>query len=167
MLEDDCIFSERVQSFIASEKWIPKGVKLCQLSHSGQSGDRVLIERRKYDLRYGGSELVRVIKPHYIGAVAYFIHRDVAKLALEATRQLEAPIDELLFSLKYPIGKKYAGWMVNPYPIRPDMIVESTIGHEKAKGFGKPYTFVQVLRKFSSRIYIYIYTENSTEQRTR
>ena len=59
-------------------------------------------------------------------------------MALEATRQLEAPVDEVLFSLNYPIGRKYAGWMVNPYVVRPDFVIESTIGHRKEDGgYGK------------------------------
>ena len=74
-----------------------------------RSGDQVLIDKNKHKIN-NRFEVVRIIKPHHIGAVAYFIHRDVARLALEATRQLEAPVDEVLFSLNYPIGRKYAGW---------------------------------------------------------
>lgn len=80
------------------------------------------------------------------------------KSFLEATRQLEAPVDEVLFSLNYPIGRKYAGWMVNPYVVRPDFVIESTIGHRKEDGgYGSPFTAMQRWRKFTTRINISVY----------
>lgn len=156
IFEDDCVFSERALPFITNEKWIPEGIKLCQLSHLGNSGDKILIEKRKYDLN-DGRRMIRVIKPHHIGTGAYYIHREVAKLALDATKTFEAPVDEMIFSLRYPFGRRYAGWIVNPYPVKLDTLAESTIGHETTRGFGKPCTLRQVMAKIFSRIYISIY----------
>ena len=93
-----------------------------------------------------------------MGAAAYLIHRDVAQLALELTGKLEAPVDEVLFSLNYPMGRKYAGWVVNPYPVRIDHDLESTIGHgEENEGYGDPCTESQRWRKVFTRIRISLY----------
>lgn len=60
--------------------------------------------------------------------------------------------------LNYPIGRKYAGWMVNPYVVRPDFVIESTIGHRKEDGgYGSPFTAMQRWRKFTTRINISVY----------
>lgn len=136
---------------------IPKWKRQLFFRELTRSGDQVLIDKNKHKIN-NRFEVVRIIKPHHIGAVAYFIHRDVARLALEATRQLEAPVDEVLFSLNYPIGRKYAGWMVNPYVVRPDFVIESTIGHRKEDGgYGSPFTAMQRWRKFTTRINISVY----------
>lgn len=157
ILEDDCIFSDRAREFMTDAKWMPETLKLCQLAHIGYSGERILIERRKVIIDEK-SEIIRIIKPHHVGAAAYLIHRDVAQLALESTGKLEAPVDEILFSLSYPIGRKYAGWMVNPYPVRVDSNLESTIGHGKEnEGYGASYTERQRWRKVFSRIGVSVY----------
>lgn len=157
ILEDDCIFSDRARKFMADTEWMPATLKLCQLAHIGYSGERVLIEKRKVILD-DKSEIVRIIKPHHVGAAAYLIHSDVAKLALKLTEKVEAPVDEILFSLNYPIGRKYAGWMVNPYPVRVDPGLESTIGHGKEnEGYGDPYTERQRWHKIFTRIGISLY----------
>ena len=61
VLEDDCIFSNGAASFLDNEKWIPETVKLCQLSHSGESGDQVLIDKNKHKIN-NRFEVVRIIK---------------------------------------------------------------------------------------------------------
>ena len=157
ILEDDCVFSTNAKSLMETENWIPKDIQLCQLAHIGCSGEKVIIERRKYKL-FNGSEVVRVIKPHHIGTLAYLIHRDVARVALDATRKIEAPVDEFLFSMRYSFGREYAGWMVNPYPVKPDVAVGSTIGHEKENSdFGRPGSLAQFCRKVFNRVYVSIY----------
>ena len=157
ILEDDCIFSDRAREFMADAEWMPATLKLCQLAHIGHSGECVLIERRKVILD-DKTEIIRIIKPHHVGAATYLIHRDVAQLALELTGKLEAPVDEVLFSLNYPIGRKYAGWVVNTYPVRIDHDLESTIGHgEENEGYGDPCTESQRWRKVFTRIRISLY----------
>ena len=68
VLEDDCIFSNGAASFLDNEKWIPETVKLCQLSHSGESGDQVLIDKNKHKIN-NRFEVVRIPKISGFGAV--------------------------------------------------------------------------------------------------
>lgn len=152
VLEDDIEIADKAVEYVKNEQWIPKNIHLIQLSNLVKS-ENVLI-RKCIKLTNIKGELVNIIKPHHIGTQAYIIDRVAADEALKITEENEAPVDELLFSMRYKFGRKYSAWMINPYVVKTNE-EESTIGGQNRKP-GIPGELRQLVQSITNRLYISI-----------
>ncbi len=93
-LEDDVRLSQMAAPMLASDIWIPEGVKVVKLEHYGPPGQRVLLT----DLHAMGEDfqMGRMLSRH-TGAAAYILNREAAQLLLAQTR-FDLPVDHLLFN---------------------------------------------------------------------
>ncbi len=128
IFEDDIELSERSKNFILSESWIPPSIHIAQLhTRREQWCCRTL---PKYLPLEDGSFLHNVIESS-CGCCCYLIDRKAAKVALDLSQQLAAPVDVLLFNFKSPFAQKFPAMRLNPACALHNDRGHSTIGGKR------------------------------------
>lgn len=155
ILEDDCEISPEFANFINRENWTSSGVHLLKISSLKREQHEILISRQyNVDSNYS---IVKVIKPHPVGTQCYAIDRYMASVLLKLTKKIESPVDEYLFSRWYGFGRKYGGFVLSPYLVRPNEHENSFIGDNFSRRNEGSRTVGQFLRWFVQRMKTSIY----------
>ncbi len=111
ILEDDILLSPRAKFFLSSPNWIPSGIHILQL-HTSEKHWRCRTMPKHIPLQ-NRSSLYNVIDPSF-GACCYLMDREAAKIALNLSYPIVAPVDEFLFNFKSPFTQIFPTWRLNP-----------------------------------------------------
>lgn len=131
ILEDDCVFSSKAHQYLATTDWIPKNCLAVQLNiiHARDS----MYSNEMLPI-INSNSLISIRESSPCGAYAYLLHREAAKVALDLSKTLDAPVDNFLWGIYMDFPKKIQGWrLVNPIAKVIDD-VETTIGQRGKLG---------------------------------
>lgn len=131
ILEDDCIFHPSASRYLTSINWIPVG---CQLIHFYYTNKAKVYTDRLIDLP-DGNRLFRAKVSLPVGAYAYYISKEAARIALELSQTIYEPLDNFLFGVFSPFPRRIDSWRLHGSVLEPCREVQSTIPGRKVKAF--------------------------------
>jgi glycosyl transferase, family 25 len=97
IVQDDVALSPDLAPLLEADDWIPEGIGLIQLEHTGRSGSTRLVGPALGPLPVPGHSL-RQLHSRTGGAGAFIVTQRAAQIILRDKPVLDAPIDHFLFS---------------------------------------------------------------------
>lgn len=97
IVQDDVALSPDLGPLLQAADWIPDGIGLIQLEHTGRAGSTRLVGPPLGPLPVPGHSL-RLLHSRTGGAGAFILTRHAARIILRDKPILDAPIDHFLFS---------------------------------------------------------------------
>ena len=156
IFEDDLRLSKRAATYMSDESWIPNEVKLLQL-HSHEPSMKLHCRKEIIKLDEKNYLISPLDKAH--GTQCYFIHRDVAKLALEKSKILPAPVDDFLFSLWFDVANTFKVWRLQPTVVT-QTLEDSDIGNRRKdslkSSFWIRHGIRRTLKRFRLKLFVKI-----------
>ncbi len=150
-LEDDVRLSRVAGAMLASDGWIPAGVRVVKLEHYGPPGQRVLLADihalsmappPQAATALGEDFRIGRMQSRHTGGAAYILSREAAQLLL-AEQRFDLPVDHLLFNPNNSkLFARLAPWQLLPAIARQQEFVgeksdiEKTRAHLRAFGLG-------------------------------
>lgn len=126
IMEDDIKISSAAAPYLYSASWLPNDVDICQLSClknylKGKIRPRII----EID---SNLKLVAPLSPPPLGTQCYIISKRAAKLAINLSEKLPAPVDDFLFTLWFDLANKFTIWRTSPTLVIPQQSLASDIG---------------------------------------
>ena len=109
VLEDDLFIDPRLQKLLGGHCALPRDADLIKLE---AVGDAALVSRRALSSP-GGPAFHRLYSKLY-GTGAYLISRRTARFLLGAVSAFDMPVDELLFSPRHRLGRRFRTYQAVP-----------------------------------------------------
>lgn len=128
VLEDHCVFSSQARDYLTSTKWIPSG---CEIIQFVWSKNPVYFDK-KIEID-GRNTLVRLNASSPIGASAYFISKNAARIALQESERIYGPVDNFLFGSLSKFSQKVPAWRLLGAVVKRDETTATTIKGRVAK----------------------------------
>ena len=141
IMEDDIQISSLAPSYMLSAEWVPSGIDICQLSCGKASLEGTI--RKEFHKVDNALSLVAPLTPAPVGCMCYLISRNAARLALNLSKKLPAPVDDFLFTLWFDIANTFVVWRTSPTLVIPADGIESDIGSRTKKDVRKAPFFVR------------------------
>lgn len=107
VFEDDVHFAPGAPAFLRDSSWIPAGVELVKLE---TILSKTLLSRQALAAQ---DRLLRRLDGLHLGAAAYVLSRPAAQQLLARSRQLDVPVDHLIFN-PAQYGLRFAPWQLCP-----------------------------------------------------
>lgn len=147
IMEDDLIISDRAPFYMKDTSWLPKDIKICQLS-THEKNWKLWTKKETIKLSNNDEIIEPLDKAH--GTQCYVISKEVAIASLKYSEKLLAPVDDYLFSPYFEINRLFG-----THRIQPTVVTQfeegSVIGERKNESLKAPFWVRHGLKRFLIR----------------
>ena len=131
ILEDDCIFHPMAAQYLTSANWIPESCQLIQFVY--RHGIKTYSDKQIQ--LSDGNFLLRSVASAPVGAYAYFISKDAARIALEKSQTISEPVDNFLFGMFSPFSHHVDCWRPQGVVVEQCLKIPTTIPGRRKQPF--------------------------------
>lgn len=153
IVEDDVTFSDRAPKYLLSENWIPENADVIQLHTQNAIPEYRKVKRRSIHVM--DAELITPFFPDPLGAMAYIISRESAKVAIQGSSLIAWAVDDYLFAFKSKFSRDTEIYRLNPAVVKENE-GRSDVG-DRSSFPQKPWRYHFQIRRHLLRNYQRIY----------